>query len=181
MRFPTIALLALTAGVAQATEDWVPTEAQLKALGPEHAGKGWSIRPPAGARHKFTDDLRELRNTWAIGDNKNQALASLTVTTTKLQRNVGNEEALNAIIEMQKQRIKGLVAGPVETGTIDGKAFARVRFAAESAPIPGFEQGPIYGFFYTTEAGIGPILFGMGKADQMEMLEAAAHTIKITP
>lgn len=173
-------LVVALLGLAQAPGEWAASEAQLKALGREHAGRGWSIRPPGGARHKHTEDVREARDTWVVGAG-NQAQAMLNVTTTKLRRNVDNEQALQNLLELQKGRVKGLVAGPIETGTIDGKPFARVRYAAESAPLPGFEQGPIYGFFYTTEAGPGPIVGGMGKADQMDMLEAAAHTTRINP
>jgi hypothetical protein len=181
----TALVLAFLASISRAqnpdpSEPWRPAPEQQKDLARPFKSEAWSIQPPKAARHKTHKRPNETQESWSI-EQKGKLTGSLVVTTSKSAPNpLPPEQDIERILQLQRTRIEGFDAAPVETGTINGHAFARVRWRGKKVPTLEKLEGPIFGFLYVTDAAPHPVVIaGMGKADSISTLEAAAQTFEL--
>jgi hypothetical protein len=161
--------------------DWAPTPDQQKALARPFKSNDWSIQPPRAARHKTHKRPAETQESWSV-EQKGKLTGSLVVTASKGAPNpIPPAQDIERVLQIQRTRVEGFDASPVETGTINGHPFARVRWHAKRVPTLEELDGPVFGFLYVTDAASHPVVIvGVGKADSIPTLEAAAQTFQLS-
>lgn len=129
-------------------------------------------------------DEKEVRDIWGVEKDPQTPLGILIVTVAKgPKNNLPLDQDIEVVLNFAKTRYQNLLNNPPEFGTVNGHAFARVRFRAEGLRgVHGLESGEVFGFLYVTDDGQTPIVIqGAGRADVIELIEASAQTVRLTP
>jgi hypothetical protein len=165
------------AAIPTGAQEWKPTDTQLAHLGEEKRFDRYAIRPPAGTKPDHRQVGREDRHVWAADvEGKSPGIIAVTQTPRAAQGDPVRE--LQALVDLMKTRTTNMKSGKVETGTLNGQKFARVRFRADA--VPGLRASPINGFVFITFVPEGLVqLTGFGTDDTIERTEASAYTFRI--
>ncbi len=175
-----LVLAALLAGPGWSRADdpeWAPDQALLGRLAPEEAFDGLAIRPPTGARTKHAQVGPENRHVWGL---EPAGKPAGVVGVTQVQAPAGGdmERGLQVVVDRLKTRVTNMQSGAIETGTINGARFVRVRYRADE--FPGLPFRPVYGFVYATQVPDRLVqITGFGDEQTIGLLEASAQTFRV--